>query len=442
MTIDFLTNIFAERRDKIAIVYNDYDYSYSWLLSQIGSWHDYLSKENINKKVVSIVGPPSPWSISLILALINNDNIIIPLLTGLNDELLIQAGVELEIILDGLGKYELKKHQASKTNIHYKSLLEMDDPGLVLFSSGTTGKSKGIVHNFRKLLRKYEQRRKDYTTLLFMQYDHIGGIDTIFYLLSNGSKMVICENRSPEHICRVIQENEVEVLPVTPTFLNLVLLSGAYNKYDMKSLSFITYGAEPMPQSTLDKCIIAFPSAEFVQKYGATEVGTLRSKSLRSNSLWVKIGGENYQTRVIDGLLQIKSDSAMLGYIQGDHPFTDDGWFITGDRVEIDGDYYRIMGRKSSMINVGGEKVFPEDVEQILHDLDGLAEITIFGEENPIVGNIVCAKISLLPGVDRKEFKSKFKKYCQERLPPYKIPVKLSFVSEVDYNKRFKKLRS
>ena len=77
-----------------------------------------------------------------------------------------------------------------------------------------------------------------------------------------------------------------------------------------------------------------------------------------SNSLWVKVGGEDYKTRVVNGLLEIKAKASMLGYLNAKSPFTKDGWFKTGDKVKVNGEYIKILGRESEIINVGGEKVY------------------------------------------------------------------------------------
>ena len=95
-----------------------------------------------------------------------------------------------------------------------------------------------------------------------------------------------------------------------------------------------------------------FPQVKILQTYGLIELGVLRSKSKKNDSLWVKIGGEGYKTRIIDGILQIQARSAMLGYLNAPSPFTEDGWFKTGDTVEVDGEYIKILGRKSEIINV------------------------------------------------------------------------------------------
>jgi len=144
----------------------------------------------------------------------------------------------------------------------------------------------------------------------------------------------------------------------------------------------------------------------------------------------------------MNGILQIKAKSAMLGYLNAPSPFTEDGWFNTGDAVEVDGEYIRILGRKSEMINVGGEKVFPTEVENVIQAMDNVAEAIVYGEKNPIVGNIVCARVRLLKDEDRGAFIARLKKFCRERLQSFKVPVKVEVVDSKQYSDRFKKIRS
>jgi acyl-CoA synthetase (AMP-forming)/AMP-acid ligase II len=207
-------------------------------------------------------------------------------------------------------------------------------------------------------------------------------------------------------------------------------------------LKLITYGTEPMPQSTLEKVKKVFPDVKLQQTYGLIELGVLRSKSKSDDSLWVKIGGEGFETRIIDGLLEIKAESAMLGYLNAPSPFTIDGWFMTGDQVENDGEYIKILGRKSEIINVGGEKVYPAEVESVIQELDNVMEVTVFAEKNSIMGNIVCAKVILKNNEDSKEYIKKIKSYCRERLQSFKVPVKVTIGEGLMYNERFKKKRN
>lgn len=140
-------------------------------------------------------------------------------------------------------------------------------------------------------------------------------------------------------------------------------------------------------------------------------------------------------------MLEIKADSAMLGYLNAPSPFTDDGYFVTGDAVEVDGEYVKILGRKSEIINVGGEKVYPAEVESVIYELNNVAEVLVYGEKNPITGMIVCAKIQLTREANHKEFTDGLKKYCSTKLQKYKIPVKVSIVSELLTSNRHKKIR-
>jgi acyl-coenzyme A synthetase/AMP-(fatty) acid ligase len=131
----------------------------------------------------------------------------------------------------------------------------------------------------------------------------------------------------------------------------------------------------------------------------------------------------------------------MMGYLNAPSPFTEDGWFVTGDTVEQDGEYYRIHGRACDIINVGGEKVFPTEVEDFIQTLDNVAEVVVYGEKNAITGNIVCADISLVREEEPKEAILRIKKACFKNLQPWKIPVKLKIVDNINLSERFKKMR-
>ena len=100
-----------------------------------------------------------------------------------------------------------------------------------------------------------------------------------------------------------------------------------------------------------------------------------------------------FETRVVDGMLQIKTQSTILGYLNAPSPMTVDGWFMTGDAVEQDGEYFRILGRKSEMINVGGEKVYPVEVESVIQAMENVLEVTVYGERNALIGNVICARV-------------------------------------------------
>ena len=274
-----------------------------------------------------------------------------------------------------------------------------------------------------------------------MLFDHWGGLNTLFHVLSSGGTLVFLENRNPDYVCNLIEKYKVELLPTSPTFLNMMLLSRSYERFSLDSLKIISYGAEPMPQNLLKRLGILFPALKLQQTYGLIELGVMRSQSESNDSLWVKLGGEGYQTRVEDGILQIKSDSAMLGYLNATSPFTEDGWFITGDTVEVKGEFFRILGRKSEIINVGGEKVFPQEVENVILQIKGVVDVIVYGESNPLTGKIVCAKLKYEGDKSKPDISREIKTYCRQNLESFKVPVKIEIVDNTFESDRFKKSR-
>lgn len=445
MNIDFLLKVFLEKENNEAIIWKEKIYSYKWLYGRINYWIEKLDEWHLlNGEKVIIEADFSPNSISILLALIKKNCIIIPLTA-------IEEAREKKFISISQARSIIKIDEEDNVTINnlanigdhelYTSLRNSNHPGLVLFSSGSTGESKAAVHDFIKLLEKYKVRKHDFRTLCFLLFDHIGGIDTMLYTLSNGSCLVTLAERSPNYVCSLIEKYKAEVLPVTPTFLNLLILSEDYKNFDLSSLKYITYGTEVMPEFTLKKVTEIFPGVNILQKFGTTEVGTLRSKSKNSDSLWMRIGGEGIETRVVNGLLEIKTKSAMLGYLNAPSPFTSDGWFMTGDQVVQDGEYFKILGRKSDIINVGGEKVFPYEIENVIYELNNVADVTVYSEKNPIVGNIICAKVRLVNDENIKDFTKRLKLHCRKKLREYMIPVKVVFDENVQYTDRFKKRR-
>jgi long-chain acyl-CoA synthetase len=446
MNLDFLFNTFNENKNRSSIIWRNQEYTYGDLINEIRISHELIEKYKIKRgSVVALEGDFSPKTISIFLALIENKNIIMPLTKISTDstEKILEIGRPNHFLtIDNNEQIEYNLILQEDVADLYKIINQKDSPGLVLFSSGTSGEPKAAVHDFSKLLKKFELKRKSLRTINFLLFDHWGGLNTMLHILSNGGVLITASDRSPAYISELIEKHRIELLPASPTFLNLLLLSGTCDSYDLSSLQVISYGTEPMPKTTLSKLKKKFPTVKLLQTYGLIELGVMRSKSESDDSLWVKVGGEGYQTRIIDNILQIKAESAMLGYLNAPSPFTEDGWFNTGDEVlEKDG-FIKILGRRSELINIGGEKVYPQEIENIIMEMDNVSEVTIYSEKNSIIGNIVCAKVTLSIDEDKKDFKKRLRVFCKERMQEYKIPVKIMMVNEDHYNLRFKKTRS
>lgn len=445
MIIDFLIDRFKENPNKDAIMWKDKKYNYSWLLKQIDYWKERIEREKIQKgQIVVLNADFSPNAVALFLTLMNHKCVIIPLTNSVEDKkkdfIEISQG-EVAITLDKNDESKIEFLKRTADNKYYIELKRREHPGLVLFSSGSTGKSKAAVHDLMGILEKFKKERYSLRAITFLLYDHIGGVNTMLYTLSNTGCIITVQKRTPDYILKLIEKYKVELLPTSPTFINLILLSEAYKRYDLSSLKTISYGTEPMQESILKRFHSILPDIRLLQTYGLSEIGIMRSKSKSSDSLWVKVGGEGFETRIVDNILQIKAKSAMLGYLNVKSPFTEDGWFNTGDEVVVDGEYIKILGRKSEIINVGGEKVYPAEVESVIQEHPLISEVTVYGEKNPITGNIVCANITLKESIEKKKIIAELKKFCRGKLEIYKVPVKIKIVEEKLHSARFKKMR-
>lgn len=445
MRISWLTDKMKEWEHEPAIIWQDREFTYHDLLERIEFWQNELSRQAVARQtVVALEGDFSPNTCALLLALLENDSIIVPLTKAASahrEEFLNTAEVQFVFTFDEQEQWQLEQRAVEATNPITQKLLDLGEPGLVLFSSGSTGKPKAALHNFAKLLEKFKVPRNRMRAIVFLLFDHIGGLNTLFYTLSNGGAVVVAQDRNPDEICRLIDQYRVELLPTSPTFLRLLLISEAYWSYDLSPLKLITYGTEVMPESTLKRLTQVFPNVRFLQTYGLSELGIMRSKSKDSGSLWVKVGGEGFDTKIVDRILWIKAESAMMGYLNAPSPFTEDGWFITGDVVEVDGEYIRILGRDSEIINVGGEKVYPGDVESVLQLMDGVEDVMVNAEPNPITGQIVKAQIKLRTEETPTQFRKRMREFCRDKLSQNQLPQKVVLVDDKMYSERFKKIR-
>ena len=444
-SIGWLHERMGDFADRTALVWRDREVGYGELLAAVSAWETRLDADGVGRGlVVALEGDYSPDAVALLLALIGRSAVTVPLASvspAEREEFLDTAEVQAVVTLDGGDGARVTHRGTPVRHTLTRRLLDAGSPGLVLFSSGATGKSKAALHDFTPLLEKYRLPRHAQRTLSFLLLDHIGGINTLFHTLSNGGTIVSVEARDPETVCAAIARHRVQLLPTSPTFLNLVLLSEAYRRHDLSSLQLVTYGTEVMPQSTLERLRAVLPDVRLLQTYGLSELGILRSKSRESGSLWVKVGGEGFETKIVDNVLHVRARSAMMGYLNAPSPFDAEGWMNTQDVVEVDGEWIRILGRKTDIINVGGQKVYPAEVESTLLQMPNVRDVAVFGAPNPITGQIVVARVNLWEPEPLADLRKRVRVFCKDRLAPFKIPAKIEITEREQWSARFKKMR-
>jgi len=445
--MDAIIEKFSSYAQRTALIYKEEAYTYSDFVSKILQWQNSLNEIIPEGATVILNSGLSIQSISCFFALALNRNIIIPVTITTPDELKNKAaisGAEFIIRLneDGSKIHPIDVGAIKSVLLH--DILKEKHPGLILFSSGITGTPKGMVHDLMVLIRPFlVKKKKSVNFMAMLLFDHIGGLNTIFSALFSGAVLTIPADRTPFTICSEIERHHVEVLPASPTMLNLILISGAYQQFDLSSIRAITYGTEPMPEGLLIKLNQAFPRARFMQTFGTSETGISQITSKSSSSIKLRFNDPDTEYKIVDGELWIKSKTVIKGYLNADmHQFTVDGWFKTGDLAEIDEEgFFTISGRKNELINVGGLKVLPQEVESVLMEMPIIENCIVYGEKHPITGNIVVAKVQVREDVEKSNCSSQIRSYLRTRLDRYKVPVKIHIVDSIDYNDRYKKIR-
>lgn len=439
----------AQYSSRTAIIYNDREHSYSELLINIQSKYQFIKEIIAPGEVVLMKSGYTFDSISTLFALALNLNIIVPVSDVSQSEIeqrksITGATKMLQFQNDGIEIISINPDEFSNQhNSLITNLKNQKNSGIILFSSGITGQSKAMIHNFTLFLESYfEKKSKNLNFMVLLLFDHIGGLNTLLNAIFSGAKLTIPKSNDPAIICNQIEKHKVNILPASPTMLNLIYISGAYIGCNLTSLKIITYGTEPMPFGLLEKLNSIFPGTRFMQTYGTSETGISKMSSKSSTSLKFKFDDPNTEIKIVEGELWIKSSTTILGYLNAEmNNFTDDGWFKTGDLVEQDDEGYLIIkGRNNNIINVGGLKVYPQEVESIIMELSFVENCIVYGEKSPITGKIVVADIQLTKNYKHETAKAEIKSYCRERLERFKVPVKIKFVESIQYNDRFKKI--
>ncbi|WP_413375543.1 ANL family adenylate-forming protein [Paenibacillus taichungensis] len=446
MNITFLLERFAAYDHRPALIWKDEQYSYNWLLDQVHTFSEWISREGLEEAIVVLEEDYSPYAAAALIALLERNCIVVPLdrhlVEAKRNEYTALAQAEWRM---SVGEGEaIARHcsvQGSRSPILAR-LGQEKKAGLVIFSSGSTGRSKAAVHSADRLLDGFRRQVRPLCTIPFMMFDHIGGLNTMLQSLSSGGCLCVIPDRSPLEVCKTIEKYRVQALPVSPTFMNLLLLSGVYQEFDLSSLEVVSYGSEVMPEALLTAWNRQFPNVRTVQAYGMSELGILPTRSKDSGSLLFTVRDGEVRYRIVDGLLEIQTKTAMIGYLNAPSPFTEDGWLQTGDEAEMEDGYIRILGRRSEIINVGGRKVYPAEVESILEQMEAIETAVVSGEPSGIMGQMVKATIRLTGEQPLTELRRQIWNFCRDKLPQYKIPQKIVITQETLRSTRMKKIRN
>ena len=392
--------------------------------------------------VVALVGDYAPSTVNTLLRLVDRHAIIAPLCTDMEGQFdyLAEAG-GFDWVVRGNRIQRLRQSRLDHPLL--RQLRDAGRAGLILFSSGTTGRPKAVLHDLDAFIARYRRNPKPGArTLSFLVFDHIGGLNALFATLFNRGTVFVPSGRKPDEVMAEVARHRIETLPATPTFLRMLMMSGLPQSHPeaFRTLRTITYSTEPMDKATLDRVCTAFSDADIRQTYGMSELGIMRVRSRARDSLWISVGGDGVETRVQPsgetgrGVLQIRCAERMLGYLNAPSPF-EDGWYDTGDVVEQDGEWLLIVGRSRQWINVGGIKVLPTEIERVALLHPAVVRAKAEGAANPITGQHVEVTMELRADAiaDKAAMRAHFAAHLADKVRPHRYRF-----GAVSFNHRFK----
>ena len=305
---------------------------------------------------------------------------------------------------------------------------------ITIFTSGTTGQPKKVVHNIVTLTRavRIGDRYKGQIWAYAYNPTHMAGLQVFFQALENQNTLVNVFNQSREYIYQQIREKGITHISATPTFYRLLLPF----EQGYKSVIRVTLGGEKSEQHLYDSIMKIFPNAKFNNVYASTEAGSLFAA--KGDCFQIPEAIKDKFKVVDDELLIHKS---LLGS-SDDFKFTDD-YYHSGDLIEWVDDVqglFRFKSRKNELINVGGYKVNPGEVEVAILDIEGVRQAMVYGKANSILGNVLCADVVLEPGFTLTGLD--IKKVLSSQLQDFKVPRRIKFVEEISLTRTGKMKRA
>jgi acyl-CoA synthetase (AMP-forming)/AMP-acid ligase II len=329
-------------------------------------------------------------------------------------------------------------------------------PGTVtLLTSGTTGGPKAARHTWASLGRPVRQENGAAPTWLLGYRPHLyAGLQVALQCLINGGTLVVPRpGASPQEIARAMAEHGVACSSGTPSYWRRLLLFADAAVLRSAPLRQVTLGGEVVDQQVLDQLSALFPAARIVHVYATTELGRCFSVSDRRSGFPAAfldgVSPDGVELKVIDGELHVRSMNAMVGYDGGPGTGapdpscgrTDLAFAPTGDLVEVQGNRAFFVGRRSDLINVGGNKVHPAQVERVLRAVPGVGDVRVYAMPSSIAGELVACDLVPGPGVDPEGLKREVVRRCASDLPGFQRPRVIRVVNEVAVSTSGKVLR-
>lgn len=313
--------------------------------------------------------------------------------------------------------------------------LKKSKANVVLYTSGTTGLPKKVLQPLENLIRDVRINENHFDSKWGFAYNpsHMAGLQVFFQAIFNQNPLINLFHKKKDDIYQLIDIEKISHISATPTFYRLLLPC----ENTCLSVKRITFGGEKSSSKLYEQMREIFPKAKFSNVYASTEAGTLLSSN----------GEGFYISESKKDLIKICENEllihvSLLGGVR-DTPFIDNEWYASGDLIEWIDDKkvsFVFLSRKSEMINVGGYKVNPHEVEEFLNCIDGIQSSRVYGRKNSVLGNILMAEVVFKHNAHISE--QKIKEFLNINLQDFKIPRKIVFVENLSHGRTGKIIRT
>ncbi|PKG59065.1 AMP-binding protein, partial [Shewanella sp. GutDb-MelDb] len=326
-----------------------------------------------------------------------------------------------------------------------------DSSHWLLATSGTSGTPKLALYTLKSLLSssiKDLSKGKDYIWGVCYDLNRFSGLQVYFQALSSGSCLVIhTSNDLFSETIKFYLNCSVNALSATPSYWRKLLMTPISKELNLKVISL---GGEISDQPILDGLSSVFRDAKIVHIYASTEAGV--GFSVKDNLegfplAYIESQSSDLTLKIIENELWIRSNRGASALLKEGLNMDIDGYINSGDLVEVIGDRVLFRGRSSGTINVGGNKVIPEEVERVLNSLKFVASSKVSSQKSAFLGALVVAEIVLntdnLPSqLSSAEIKKLASTHCRNKLESFKVPAVIKIVESIDIGVTGKMLRN
>ena len=311
------------------------------------------------------------------------------------------------------------------------------DTDWLISTSGTTGIAKLIKHSLKTLCRTVVHKKTTTAYSWGLLYDptRFAGIQVILQAMIGGALLVVPDTKdSLFGRVNFLREFGVTAISGTPTMWRRLMMIEQTARLDLLQ---ITLGGEISDRRLINSLIEMFPQANITHIYASTEAGVGFAVHDRKEGFplpWITQYIEGIRLKISDrSTLMVQTTDRTQSYVNRcEKIFDKTGWHDTGDLVEVVDDRVVFKGRINGSINVGGNKVMPEEVEQHIETLDCVIKSVVKARKSSIVGNLLEASI-ILESNDNEtsEVINAIRKHCAEHLAPHKVPAFVNVVKEL-----------